>query len=493
MGHRVLLAGLFHETHTFVDSMTRLEDFEIRHDEELLSSAGDSSPLGGFFEAAEQYGWELVPTVDYRAGASGMVDDRVLESYWEVLEPRLRRALISGLDAVFLVLHGAMTATHTFDVEGELLTRIRSVSGAASLPIFGVYDLHANFTARMAEHANCLVAYRENPHTDAKASAIRAACLLHHCFETGSIPHMLFHHPPLMWPPTGTGTADEPMRTLEHMARSFEADHSDTWVVNVNGGFSFADVPETGVSFSIATTGDANKAQNMLDTLSSKALEFREAGNVIEIPIDEVLPALTPNPHGPILLVEPSDNIGGGAPGDGTGVLRAFLRHNVQNAAVIINDAEAVQKLEFLKPGAALELHIGGKGSRFDPGPVRLEVTLVSQSNGQFTLEDPQSHLASMHGSHISMGPCAVVQHHGITILLTSRKTPPFDLGQLRSQGIEPIQLAFIGVKAAVAHRRAYDTIASASYTIGTPGPCASDLKLFPFKHARRPIYPLDE
>ena len=304
---------------------------------------------------------------------------------------------------------------------------------------------------------------------------------------------MHFHHPPLMWPPTGTGTADEPMRTLEQMARSFEASHDDIWVVNVNGGFSFADIPETGVSFNIATSGDANKAQGMLDTLSNTALELREAGNLIEVPVDEVLPTLTPNPRGPILLVEPSDNIGGGAPGDGTGVLRAFLRHDVQNAAVIINDAEAVRKLESLKPGAALELHIGGKGSELDQGPVHLEVTLVSQSDGQFTLEDSQSHLASMHGNHINMGPCAVVQHRGITILLTSRKTPPFDLGQLRSQGIEPTQLAFIGVKAAVAHRRAYDAVASASYTIGTPGPCASDLKSLPFKHVRRPIYPLDE
>ena len=36
------------------------------------------------------------------------------------------------------------------------------------------------------------------------------------------------------------------------------------------------------------------------------------------------------------------------------------------------------------------------------------------------------------------MGPCAVVEAEGVTILLTSRKMPPWDLGQFRSQRIEP-------------------------------------------------------
>jgi microcystin degradation protein MlrC len=123
---------------------------------------------------------------------------------------------------------------------------------------------------------------------------------------------------------------------------------------------------------------------------------------------------------------------------------------------------------------------------------VRLDVELVSKSDGRFALEDPNSHLAAMQGRSIDMGPCAVVRHDGIIILLTSRKTPPFDLGQLRSQGIEPAGLSFIGVKAAVAHRRAYDPIAAASYTVATPGPCTSDPCALPYRRLRRPIFPLD-
>jgi microcystin degradation protein MlrC len=142
-------------------------------------------------------------------------------------------------------------------------------------------------------------------------------------------------------------------------------------------------------------------------------------------------------------------------------------------------------------PGT-VTLSVGGSGSVLDAGPVDLAVEVVSHSDGRFELEDIHSHLASMSGRSIAMGPSAVVRHHGITILLTSKKTPPFDLGQWRSQGIEPRGLAVIGVKAAVAHRQAYDPIAAASHYVETPGPCSSNVTAFTFRHLRRPVWPLD-
>jgi len=49
-----------------------------------------------------------------------------------------------------------------------------------------------------------------------------------------------------------------------------------------------------------------------------------------------------------------------------------------------------------------------------------------------------------------------------------------------------------IGVKAAVAHRRAYDKIAKRSFTVTTPGPCTSDLKSLPYKRLRANVFPLN-
>jgi microcystin degradation protein MlrC len=169
---RVLFAGLFHETHTFLDGTTGLADFQILRDEELLHHAGDSSPLGGALESAKSFGWEVLPTVDFRASPSAIVEDEVIESFWQELADRIP----AQVDAVYFVLHGAMVSQSLPDVEGEILARLRARVGP--VPIFGVFDLHANFTKRMADCANCLVAFRENPHTDGRAAAVRAAELL---------------------------------------------------------------------------------------------------------------------------------------------------------------------------------------------------------------------------------------------------------------------------------------------------------------------------
>ena len=117
---------------------------------------------------------------------------------------------------------------------------------------------------------------------------------------------------------------------------------------------------------------------------------------------------------------------------------------------------------------------------------------MIRHSDGRFMLEDQHSHLAAGHGQRIDMGPCTLVRHGGVLVLLTSRRTPPFDLGQWRSQGVDPEKLSVIGIKAAAAHRRAYDPIAAASYTVDLPGPCAENLKRLPYRCIRRPVFPLD-
>lgn len=493
MAKRVLIGGLFHETHTLVEDRTGIDKFEIRRGAELLASAGDASPLAGVVETGQELGWEMIPAIDMRVMPSGMVTDEAVEQWWSEFKPVAEQALRVGLDGVYLVLHGAMVSASCFDVEGEMLERFAKLAGAHTVPVGGVTDLHANFTQRMADFSQGLVTYRENPHIDAKESAVRAARLLDRVMQRGERPATLYQHPPLMWPPTGTATADEPMRSLERMAREIEAHHPDILVVNVHAGFSFADIPETGVSFSVVTVGDKNEARAALNRLSAYAVEHRAKGNALEPPIEQVMPKLQEFTEGPIILVEPSDNIGGGAPGDGAGVLKALVQHEIDNAAVIINDAEAVATVSKLAPGARTTLSMGGKGSRLSGGPATLEVELVSTSDGKFDLEDRNSHLASLAGAHIDMGPSAVVRHKGIQILLTTHKTAPFDLGQLRSQGIIPEKLFAIGVKAAVAHRRAYDPITKVSFYVGTPGPCSSDLKSLPLRHVARPIYPLDD
>lgn len=497
MDKRVLLAGLFHETHTFLAGRTTLADFQVRQGKQLLSAAGDGSPLAGALETADALDWVVLPAVDYRATPGPTVDDEVFESFWrqfrEFAEP-----VLPTVDGIYLLLHGAMVCESYLDAEGELLERIRSLPGAERLPICGVVDLHANFSERMARLGDGLIGYRENPHADALRAATHAAELLNRLMQTGERPVTVWEHPPLMWPPTGTATAEDPMQTLEAAARNLEVDEPHFLAVNVWAGYSFADTPDTGVCFTAITQGNPEEAHAQLRHLSRWAVDRRKLGLRADMPVETVLAKLSePQAHekrrGPVVLAEPSDNIGAGAPGDGTALLRALVEHRVANAAVAICDPAAVEQLADKNLNDKVSLAIGGKLNRLGGPPLTGEVELISRSDGRFSLEDRHSHLASIHGMRIDMGPSAVVRHGGVTILLTSRKTPPFDLGQWRSQAIVPEALSVIVVKAAVGHRRAYDPIARASYSVDTPGPCSSNLTTLDFRHVRRPIFPLDD
>jgi microcystin degradation protein MlrC len=492
MQKRVLLAGLAHETHTFIPKLTGLDRFSALRETEIRATAGDVSGLAGVWEVAEECDWEVIPIVHMSAKPGPLVADEVVKTFWNIFTEAVQREAMRGVDGVMLILHGAMVSESFEDVEGELLRRIRNLKALADVPVCGSLDLHCNFTEAMARYSSGLVSYRENPHTDIKQTARRAARLLDRLMRSGEKPITLYAHPPLIWTPSGNSTRELPMRALETRAREIEAEHPDILVVNVFGGYSFADIPEAGVSFSAVTVGDPQVARNAVNELSVMAMEMCELGNVSGIDLEYALDRLAQHPHGPVLLVESADNIGGGTPGDITYILRAFVERNIQNAGVIINDPDSVAILQQYPIGTRIKLDIGGKSGVVGAEPLPLEVELLSLSDGQYTLEDPNSHLAGS-GQKINMGPCAVVRCQEITILLTSLPSPPFDLGQWRSQGVNPEELSVIAVKAASAHRQAYDPIAVASYTVDTPGPCTEKLERLPYRRVNRPVYPLDD
>ena len=117
MSRRVMVAGLFHETHTFVDDPTPLADFDFRPGAQMLECIGDASPLGGALETARTLGWQVEPLLDARAVPSGIVEDAVFDEFWR----GFREWAWREPDGLLLILHGAMVTVSCEDVEGELL------------------------------------------------------------------------------------------------------------------------------------------------------------------------------------------------------------------------------------------------------------------------------------------------------------------------------------------------------------------------------------
>ena len=234
-----------------------------------------------------------------------------------------------------------------------------------------------------------------------------AATLLDRILTTGRKPTALFESVPIMWPPTGTGTDDEPMRALEAMAREIEAHDAEIAAVNVMAGFSFADTFDAGVSFSAVTFGDPEAVQaaspsplRILRSATAKGKRARAAARNSHAESARLCRTRT-DARGTCRTVRQRRRR---CAGDAPTILRALLEHGVEGAAVVINDPASASALSHVPVGGWKRLLVGGKGSRFTDPPLPLEVQLVSQSDGRFELEDRQSHLASMSGVRIEMG-----------------------------------------------------------------------------------------
>lgn len=492
---RVFLAGLFHESHSFLSNRTREADFTTFHGENLVRENQDNgSPISAILEHSRLEGWKVVPSVYSHAMPGPVVEQTFIDKTFSIILADLE-AGIHDLDGICLVLHGAMLGEEMDDVEGELLEKIQRLMGThgVRIPVCGVLDLHCNFTRKMAVNSSALIAYRKNPHTDAAEAATAAARLLGRLMAENLAVQTAYRHPPIVLPPVQTSTDSDPMRALLDKAADIETARGDILAVNVFAGFAYSDTADSGLSFSIVTSGSVEKVEDALGELCAVAGMHKSPLEGDERNLDELLPTLRPSEDGPVLLIEASDNIGGGTPGDGAFLLQKLLEHRVDNFAVVIADPSAVTLCQAAGIGAVVDLELGGKVDRFHGDPVRIKGRIEHLSDGRFTLENKKSHLASMVGIHANMGPCATLSLGTGRILITSLKTPPMDLAQLRSQGIVPEKMSFIGIKAALAHKSAYDPIAAASYYVDTPGLGTNDLRSLPYKKIRRPIHPLDD
>ena len=162
---RILAAMMKHETNTFSPVPTNLARFQgwglFRGDAVIEAYAGTNMPIAAYIDLARARGAEIVTPVAAEAMPGGLVEEETYETLagW-IIEP----VAAGGIDAIFLDLHGAMTAEHVADGEGTLLKRIRAL--APDVPIAVTLDMHTNLTADMVDNCDCLIGYKTYPHVD---------------------------------------------------------------------------------------------------------------------------------------------------------------------------------------------------------------------------------------------------------------------------------------------------------------------------------------
>lgn len=485
---RLAIGGLWHETHTFVNTRTTLDDFRAyqfaRGDDLCAKYEGTRTEVGGCIAGAHANGATVAPLLYAGAVPSGLVTREAYEWLRAELLAQLEEA--GAVDGIVLALHGAMVAEGVDDVEGDLLQAVRERVGT-SRPIVITLDNHANIGARVFENANAVIPYDTYPHVDMFERGVEAVTLIHRMIVERIQPQCAWRKLPLLTAPQAQTTDAEPMKDLMRAVREIESEPG-MLTAGIAFGYPYADIERVGMTVSVYAEQNVELAQSFADDLAARAWDKRHGFVIHEnVPPSLAVSQAISAAEGPIILVDVADNIGGGTPGDGTVLLAELLAQHAQSAVVTIADPEAVDKAIEAGVRSEAELEVGGKQDKWHGPPVRVRGKVRLIAEGRYVHRGTY-----MKGQTTDMGRTVVVECDGVLLVLMERKAMPFDAEQLRSLAIEPAAQHIIVVKSAIAWKAAYGDLARRVIYTDTPGLCSSHLQSFRYQKVPRPIFPLD-
>jgi microcystin degradation protein MlrC len=502
----ILIAGYQHETNTFAPSLADWAAFNrgdsfpafVRGQAMLDKLSGINIPVAGFMEAARREGWRLVPSAWAGAIPSSFVTRDAFERISAAICEDLHSALKTGLDAVYLDLHGAAVAEHAEDSEGELLARVRALVGP-HIPIVASLDLHANVSPRMLQTADALVAYRTYPHIDMADTGALAAHMLKRRVALGRKEAVHWRKLDFLIPLSTQSTWLEPAKSIYNDLLALDAQHHA--MLSFCPGFPAADFEHCGPT----VWGYGDKALEAVEALYARVSEPTQ-WRPDYLPADQAVARaieLAANTDTTIVIADTQDNPGAGGDSNTTGVLHELLRQGAGQkfpgrvALGLLCDPAAAQAAHRAwhesnrqvagvntAQFATISIAIGKAVPTFtgclsDP-PVPGPFTVRAVSDGVCTLKG-----AVMTGATLHLGQSAALEQGGVLIAVTSGKKQMLDRELFRMVGIEPEHMKIVVVKSSNHFRADFTPLtAQASHTIiaKAAGPMALDPADLPWK-----------
>ncbi len=483
---KIVVAMMMHETNTFSPLPTTIESFRpLAGDAAIQEFRDTNTQLGGFLHVAQESGAEVAVPLGASAHPSGYVEKAAYEDMCDAIVGAIR----NGCDAAFLALHGAMVAEHLDDGEGELLRRIRAV--APRLPIAVALDFHSHMTAWMVEHATVITGYRTYPHVDMGETGERAGRTLVRALDGEVQPVMVWGFRPMMTSTLVHTPSRQPMKDIVDMAIAAEASGA---VLNASvfGGFPHADVPHLSCSAVIVCDRRTDAGKTLLDRLLDTAWERREAFLYKGAPLAGQIAHARTLGEGPIVLVDHGDNTASGGTQDVMSVIEEAMRQGLDDVvAGPICDPVSVGRIIEAGTAASVTLPLGGKVDMPQihlagkPLTVTGKVTRITE--GEFVVTGPMAT-----GTRVRMGRTAVLDTGPMQIVVSERRSEPFDLGVFTHCGIDPRRKKYVLIKSRQHFRAGFEPIARHIVLCDGDGCTSSDLRLFTYRNRPRPLYPFE-
>ena len=483
---RIAVGGFLHETNTFAPTKATYDSFIHGGGWPRMVLGADipkiirriNLGLAGFIEAADEKGWELVPTIFAAATPSAHVTEDAFERIMKVMVDGIAAA--GPIDAVYLDLHGAMVTEHFDDGEGEVLARVRHVIGK-NLPLVASLDLHANVSPEMVEHADALIAYRKYPHVDMAETGRACADHLALLLQTKQRFAKAFRQLPFLIPISWQCTNDQPTKGIYEQLAALQGDAVPT--LSFAPGFPAADFKDCGPSvFAYGRTqADADAAADR--TVSVIEGHEDDFDGKIYAPDEGVLYAmeLAKSAKKPIVIADTQDNPGAGGDSDTTGMLRALVRNKAQRAAIgVLCDPESARAAHAAGEGAIVTIALGGKSGIPGDAPYKETFVVEKLSDGTFVAPGP-----FYGGRAMKMGPSACLRIGDVKVVVASHKAQLADQAMYRYVGIEPTEQAILVNKSSVHFRADFEPIAEKLLICAAPGAMPADPAALPWQHLR--------
>lgn len=489
MTKRIGVVSFMHESNSFNPSLTTRSCFEatsLLFGSEILTQWGESEhEIGGMLTAIRQQKFEIVPLAVAWAMPGGPVQGR---DFREILTEICSRCSSAGVDGLLLSLHGAMLAEGHADADAVICERIRESVGWKS-PIVLTLDLHANVSPKMISQVDATVIYRTYPHLDQRERGVEAAQLLVRILNGKIRPVQRLEKPPMVISILAQWSDREPMRTL--LKRLDESIRKPGILSgSIACGFAYADVEKMGPAFLSVTDDDPALAEREAQELARMAWEVRRDLHLSGLSIEKAIRRTATATTTPMTLNDVGDNVGGGAPGDGTLLFEELRRRGIHDTLVVLHDPTAVQRCVDAGVSAEVSLLVGGKSPCSAGNPVPIRGRLRMLHDGVFVERLPR------HGGvrRNNQGITAVVETvEGDTVVLTSLRMAPFSLEQILSLGIHPEFKRVLIVKGAIAPRAAYEPVSAEILEVDSPGITSANPFRFEFLNRRRPLYPFEQ
>lgn len=482
---RSFVAFLAHETNSFSPIPTAIENFEEigiyspsmgspDDHQELLKGAGD------FYKLAKSRGDTAIVGTCALAQPSAPCN----RDDYEKLRDQLLQDLSSAMpvDMVLIMMHGSMMAEGYDDCEGDMLSRIGDIVGPA-IPVGVLLDLHCNITQQMLDHSTILMPCKEYPHTDFAERSGELYDLISATARGELSPHTSYFRVPVL----GLfQTTTSPMRELVDRLVAEEARH-DVLTIGLGHGFPWADIPQTGASVLVVTDNNPDAGQVLAESIGREFFSIRHAADSSSLSMQQALSKLTGIAAGTVVIADMADNPGGGAAADSTFLLRDMIEHEIGNAAIgLIWDPAAVSTAFAAGEGAQIQMQIGGKTSAFSGQTLDLEV-VVKHLRRSAT----QPHIADGHAT--PLGRTAVIEAHGIEIVLNDIRQQPFHPDAFINAGVNPWSKRVVVVKSSYHFLAGFSEQAVDILYVDSPGTLNSDVSKRAYTRLQRPIWPLDK